>query len=152
MGNLFEWDNSFDGNVIDDLDMNRLLTLGLSDYIKGDNELPDYMPAGYNTNKLSKLIVIDIVRAAELMSFDLNELAEGETLPKRVKSEKTLNYSLTDFVEKYKNVLYTADNEKDPCVMTEELFKTIGEELRGDGFKFTLNDKNNTFCVKWRVK
>ncbi|OQR18780.1 hypothetical protein [Ligilactobacillus salivarius] len=152
MGNLFEWDNSFDGNVIDDLDMNRLLTLGLSDYIKGDNELPDYMPAGYNTNKLSKLIVIDIVRAAELMSFDLNELAEGETLPKRVKSEKSLNYSLTDFVDKYKNVLYTADNEKDPCVMTKELFKTIGEELRGDGFKFTLNDKNNTFCVKWRVK
>lgn len=151
MGNLFEWDNLFDGNVINDLDMNRLLTLGLSDYIKGNNELPDDILAAYNTNKLSKLIVIDIVKAAELISFDLSELAEGETLPKRVKSEKSLNYSLVDFVDKYNNVLYTIDNEKEPRIMTEELFKTIGGELRGDGFKFTLNDKNNTFSVKWRV-
>src|SRR5699024_7376428 len=76
MFNLFEWDNIYDGTVVDDLNKNIESVKVLRDYING-NSIDTRIPDAYNTLKLSKLIVFDIVKDAELISFDL-ETTKGE--------------------------------------------------------------------------
>ena len=102
MGNLFEWDNIYDGTVVDDLNKNIESFKALRDYING-NRIDTRIPGAYNTLKLSKLIVFDIVKDAELISFDLAETT---------KDEKSLHYSLDTFINKYESRLYTVDGEK----------------------------------------
>lgn len=106
MGNLFEWDNVLDGTLLDDLDGNHDVVKAVNDYIEGktDDEL---IPVAYNTYKLAKLIVFDIVKEAELASLDLAKAAENKG---------SLRYSLDDFINKYKNQLYLAEKEDKPSV------------------------------------
>lgn len=106
MGNLFEWDNVLDGTLLDDLNANRDVVKAIKDYIQGktDDEL---LPVAYNTYLLAKMIVFDIVKAAELASFDLAKTAENKG---------SLRYSLDDFINKYKNQLYLAEKEDKPSV------------------------------------
>ena len=139
MFNLFEWDNIYDGTVIDDLNKNIESFKALRDYING-NRIDTRIPGSYNTLKLSKLIVFDIVKDAELISFDLAETT---------KDEKSLHYSLDTFIDKYESRLYTVDGEKKPRIFISYLLNIISEELRGEGFKF-ISYKDNTFSVKWR--
>lgn len=139
MFNLFEWDNIYDGTVIDDLNKNIENVKALCDYING-NSIDTRVPGAYNTLKLSKLIVFDIVKDAELISFDLAETT---------KDEKSLHYSLDTFIDKYESRLYTVDGEKKPRIFISYLLNIISEELRGEGFKF-ISYKDNTFSVKWR--
>ena len=106
MGNLFEWDNIYDGTVVDDLNKNIESFKALRDYING-NRIDTRIPGSYNTLKLSKLIVFDIVKDAELISFDLAETT---------KDEKSLHYSLDTFINKYESRLYTVDGEKKKAV------------------------------------
>lgn len=141
MGNLFEWDNIYDGTVVDDLNKNIESFKALRDYING-NRIDTRIPGSYNTLKLSKLIVFDIVKDAELISFDLAETT---------KDEKSLHYSLDTFINKYESRLYTVDGEKKPRIFILDLLNIISEELRGEGFKF-ISYKDNTFSVKWRVE
>lgn len=141
MFNLFEWDNIYDGTVIDDLNKNIENVKALCDYING-NSIDTRVPGAYNTLKLSKLIVFDIVKDAELISFDLAETT---------KDEKSLHYSLDTFIDKYESRLYTVDGEKKPRIFISDLLNIISEELRGEGFKF-ISYKDNTFSVKWRVE
>lgn len=96
MGNLFEWDNVLDGTLLDDLNANHDVVKAIKDYIqdKTDDEL---LPVAYNTYKLAKLIVFDIVKEAELASLDVAKSAENKG---------SIRYSLDDFVNKYKNQLY----------------------------------------------
>ena len=141
MFNLFEWDNIYDGTVIDDLNKNIENVKALCDYING-NSIDTRVPGAYNTLKLSKLIVFDIVKDAELISFDLAETT---------KDEKSLHYSLDTFIDKYESRLYTVDGEKKPRIFISYLLNIISEELRGEGFKF-ISYKDNTFSVKWRVE
>lgn len=141
MGNLFEWDNIYDGTVVDDLNANIESFKTLRDYING-NRTDTRIPGAYNTLKLSKLIVFDIVKDAELISFDLAETTKGE---------KSLHYSLDTFINKYESRLYTVDGEKKPRIFILDLLNIISEELRGEGFKF-ISYKDNTFSVKWRVE
>lgn len=140
MGNLFEWDNIYDGTVVDDLNKNIESVETLRDYINGNN-IDTRVPDAYNTLKLSKLIVFDIVKDAELISYDLAETTKGE---------KSLHYSLDTFIDKYESELYTVDGEKKPRIFITDLLNIISEELRGEGFKF-VSYKDNTFSVKWRV-
>ena len=139
MFNLFEWHNIYDGTVIDDLNKNIENVKALCDYING-NSIDTRVPGAYNTLKLSKLIVFDIVKDAELISFDLAETT---------KDEKSLHYSLDTFIDKYESRLYTVDGEKKPRIFISYLLNIISEELRGEGFKF-ISYKDNTFSVKWR--
>ena len=146
MFNLFEWDNIYDGTVVDDLNKNIESVKVLRDYING-NSIDTRIPDAYNTLKLSKLIVFDIIKDAELISFDL------ET----TKGEKSLHYSLDTFIDKYESILYTYESrlykvygEKKPRIFISDLLDNISEELRGEGFKF-ISYKDNTFSVKWRV-
>ena len=141
MGTLFEWDNIYDGTVVDDLNKNIESFKALRDYING-NRIDTRIPGSYNTLKLSKLIVFDIVKDAELISFDLAETT---------KDEKSLHYSLDTFINKYESRLYTVDGEKKPRIFILDLLNIISEELRGEGFKF-ISYKDNTFSVKWRVE
>lgn len=141
MGNLFEWDNIYNGTVVDDLNKNIESFKALRDYING-NRIDTRIPGSYNTLKLSKLIVFDIVKDAELISFDLAETT---------KDEKSLHYSLDTFINKYESRLYTVDGEKKPRIFILDLLNIISEELRGEGFKF-ISYKDNTFSVKWRVE
>lgn len=141
MGNLFEWDNIYDGTVVDDLNKNIESFKALRDYING-NRIDARIPGSYNTLKLSKLIVFDIVKDAELISFDLAETT---------KDEKSLHYSLDTFINKYESRLYTVDGEKKPRIFILDLLNIISEELRGEGFKF-ISYKDNTFSVKRRVE
>lgn len=141
MGNLFEWDNIYDGTVVDDLNKNIESFKALRDYING-NRIDTRIPGSYNTLKLSKLIVFDIVKDAELISFDLAETT---------KDEKSLHYSLDTFINKYESRLYAVDGEKKPRIFILDLLNIISEELRGEGFKF-ISYKDNTFSVKWRVE
>lgn len=106
MGNLFEWDNVLDGTLLDDLNANHDVVKAIKDYIQGktDDEL---LPVAYNTYLLAKMIVFDIVKEAELASFDLAKTAENKGL---------LRYSLDDFINKYKNQLYLAEKEDKPSV------------------------------------
>lgn len=140
MGNLFEWDNILDGTLLDDLNKNIESVETLRDYINGNN-IDTRVPDAYNTLKLSKLIVFDIVKDAELISYDLAETT---------KDEKSLHYSLDTFIDKYESRLYTVDGEKKPRIFITDLLNIISEELRGEGFKF-VSYKDNTFSVKWRV-
>lgn len=141
MFNLFEWDNIYDGTVVDDLNKNIESVKTLRDYING-NSIDTRIPDAYNTLKLSKLIVFDIVKDAELISFDLTETTKGE---------KSLHYSLDTFIDKYESELYTVHGEKKPHILISDLLNIISEELRGEGFKF-ISYKDNTFSVKWRVE
>lgn len=106
MGNLFEWDNVLDGTLLDDLNANRNVVKAIKDYIQGktDDEL---IPTAYNTYKLAKLIVFDIVKEAELASLDLAKAAENKG---------SFRYSLDDFINKYKNQLYLSEKEDKPSV------------------------------------
>lgn len=106
MGNLFEWDNVLDGTLLNDLNANHDVVKAIKDYIQGktDDEL---LPVAYNTYLLAKMIVFDIVKEAELASFDLAKTAENKGL---------LRYSLDDFINKYKNQLYLAEKEDKPSV------------------------------------
>lgn len=106
MENLFEWDNVLDGTLLDDLNANRNVVKAIKDYIQGktDDEL---IPTAYNTYKLAKLIVFDIVKEAELASLDLAKAAENKG---------SFRYSLDDFINKYKNQLYLSEKEDKPSV------------------------------------
>ena len=84
MGNLFEWDNVLDGTLHDEL-----------------------LPVAYNTYKLAKLIVFDIVKEAELASLDVAKSAENKG---------SIRYSLDDFVNKYKNQLYLTKKDNKPSI------------------------------------
>ena len=147
MFNLFEWDNIYDGTIVDDLNKNIESVKALRDYING-NSIDTRIPDAYNTLKLSKLIVFDIVKDVELTSFDLAETTKGE---------KSLHYSLDTFIDKYESELYTYESriytvydEKKPHIFISDLLNIISEELRGEGFKF-ISYKDNTFSVKWRI-
>lgn len=106
MGNLFEWDNVLDGTLRDDLNANHDVVKVIKDYIQGktDDEL---LPVAYNTYLLEKMIVFDIVKAAELASFDLTKAAENKG---------SLRYSLDYFINKYKNQLYLTKKENKPSI------------------------------------
>lgn len=106
MGNLFEWDNVLDGTLLDDLNANHDVVKAIKDYTQGktDDEL---IPVAYNTYKLAKLIVFDIVKEAELASLDVAKSAENKG---------SIRYSLDDFVNKYKNQLYLTKKENKPSI------------------------------------
>ena len=106
MGNLFEWDNVLDGTLFDDLNANHDVAKAVNDYIeaKTDDEL---IPVAYNTYKLAKLIVFDIVKEAELASLDVAKSAENKG---------SIRYSLDDFVNKYKNQLYLTKKDNKPSI------------------------------------
>lgn len=106
MGNLFEWDNVLDGTLLDDLNANHDVVKAIKGYIQGktDDEL---LPVAYNTYKLAKLIVFDIVKEAELASLDVVKSAENKG---------SIRYSLDDFVNKYKNQLYLTKKDNKPSI------------------------------------
>lgn len=106
MGNLFEWDNVLDGTLFDDLDGNHDVVKAVNDYIEGKTN-DELIPVAYNTYKLAKLIVFDIVKEAELASLDLAKAAENKG---------SLRYSLDDFVNKYKNQLYITEKGNKPSI------------------------------------
>ena len=106
MGNLFEWDNVLDGTLLDDLNANHDVVKAIKDYIQGKTD-DKLLPVAYNTYLLAKMIVFDIVKEAELASFDLAKTAENKG---------SLRYSLDDFINKYKNQLYLAEKEDKPSV------------------------------------
>lgn len=106
MDNLFEWDNVLDGTLFDDLDSNHDVVKAVNDYIEGKTN-DELIPVAYNTYKLAKLIVFDIVKEAELASLDLAKSAENKG---------SLRYSLDDFVNKYKNQLYLTEKENKPSI------------------------------------
>ena len=106
MDNLFDWDNVLDGTLLDDLYGNHDVVKAVNDYIEGktDDEL---IPVAYNTYKLAKLIVFDIVKEAELASLDVAKSAENKG---------SIRYSLDDFVNKYKNQLYLTKKDNKPSI------------------------------------
>ena len=106
MGNLFEWDNVLDGTLFDDLNANHDVAKAVNDYIEGktDDEL---IPVAYNTYKLAKLMVFDIVKEAELASLDVAKSAENKG---------SIRCSLDDFVNKYKNQLYLTKKDNKPSI------------------------------------
>lgn len=106
MGNLFEWDNVLDGTLLDDLNANHDVVKAVNDYIEGKTN-DELIPVAYNTYKLAKLIVFDIVKEAELASLDLAKAAENKG---------SLRYSLDDFVNKYKNQLYITEKGNKPSI------------------------------------
>ena len=106
MGNLFEWDNVLDGTLFDDLDGNHDVVKAVNDYIEGKTN-DELIPVAYNTYKLAKLIVFDIVKEAELASLDIAKSAENKG---------SIRYSLDDFINKYKNQLYLSEKEDKPSV------------------------------------
>lgn len=106
MGNLFEWDNVLDGTLLDDLDGNHDVVKAVNDYIEGKTN-DKLIPVAYNTYKLAKLIVFDIVKEAELASLDIAKSAENKG---------SIRYSLDDFINKYKNQLYLSEKEDKPSV------------------------------------
>ena len=107
MGNLFEWDNVLDGTLLDDLNANHDVVKVIKDYIQGktDDEL---LPVAYNTYKLAKLIVFDIVKEAELASLDLAKTAENKG---------SLRYSLDDFVNKSKTSSIKKEKKKNQVLI-----------------------------------
>lgn len=146
MTRLFEWDNIKKPNVVDDLNNNRELTECLAESVDEYNNDVKYkswadMPETYNSYLLSKMIVFDIVKTAELMSFDYSE----------PKGEKTLSYSLPDFVNKYKDKLCVVHGEKEPRILNGDLIDSIAYEFRKQGFRVTLDKEDNTFGVHWRI-
>lgn len=146
MARIFEWDNIKKPNVIDDLNNNRGLAECLAESIDEYNNDVEYkswadMPEVYNSNLLLKMIVFDIVKTAELMAYDYSE----------TKGEKTLNCSLSDFVNKYKNRLCVLASEKEPRILNGDLLDSIAYEFRKYGFRVTFNKEDNTFGVHWRI-
>lgn len=148
MARIFEWNNIKKPNVIDDLNNNRGLAECLAESIDEYNNDVEYkswadMPEVYNSNLLLKMIIFDIVKTAELMAYDYSE----------TKGEKTLSYSLTDFVNKYKDRLCVLAGEKEPRILYEELLDNLAYEFRKDGFRVTFDkeDKTYTFGVHWRI-
>lgn len=106
MGNLFEWDNVLDGTLLDDLNANHDVVKAIKDYIQGKTN-DELLPVAYNTYKLAKLIVFDIVKEAELASLDV---------AKSAKNKGSIRYSLDDFVNKYKNQLYLTKKDNKPSI------------------------------------
>ena len=139
MGNLFEWDNVLDGTLLDDLNANHDVVKAIKDYIQGktDDEL---IPVAYNTYKLAKLIVFDIVKAAELASLDLAKSAENKG---------SLGYSLDDFVNKYKNQLYLSEKEDKPSIDVPTLREWLSV-LDDQGLSFSVSQDPVILTVSWK--
>ena len=106
MDNLFDWDNVLDGTLLDDLYGNHDVVKAVNDYIEGKT-VDELIPVAYNTYKLAKLIVFDIVKEAELASLDVAKSAENKG---------SIRYSLDDFVNKYKNQLYLTKKDNKPSI------------------------------------
>ena len=145
MARIFEWDNIKKPNVINDLNNSRGLAECLVESIDEYNNDVEYkqwadMPEVYNYNLLLKMIIFDIVKTAELMAYDYSE----------TKGEKTLSYSLADFVDKYKDRLCVLAGEKEPRILYGDLLDSIAYEFRKYGFRVTLDKEDNTFGVHWR--
>lgn len=138
MGNLFEWDNVLDGTLLDDLNANHDVVKAIKDYIQGktDDEL---LPVAYNTYKLAKLIVFDIVKEAELASLDLAKTAENKG---------SLRYSLDDFVNKYKNQLYLTRKENKPSIDIPTLREWLSV-LNNQGLSFSVSQDPVILTVSW---
>ena len=138
MGNLFEWDNVLDGTLLDDLNANHDVVKAIKDYIQGktDDEL---IPVAYNTYKLAKLIVFDIVKEAELASLDLAKTAENKG---------SLRYSLDDFVNKYKNQLYLTRKENKPSIDIPTLREWLSV-LNNQGLSFSVSQDPVILTVSW---
>lgn len=138
MGNLFEWDNILDGTLLDDLNANRNVVKAVNDYIEGktDDEL---LPVAYNTYKLAKLIVFDIVKEAELASLNLAKTAENKG---------SLRYSLDDFVNKYKNQLYLTRKENKPSIDIPTLREWLSM-LNNQGLSFLVSQDPVILTVSW---
>lgn len=139
MDNLFEWDNVLDGTLLDDLYGNHDVVKAVNDYIEGktDDEL---IPVAYNTYKLAKLIVFDIVKAAELASLDLAKSAENKG---------SLGYSLDDFVNKYKNQLYLSEKEDKPSIDVPTLREWLSV-LDDQGLSFSVSQDPVILTVSWK--
>lgn len=138
MGNIFEWDNVLDGTLLDDLNANHNVVKVIKDYIQGktDDEL---LPVAYNTYKLAKLIVFDIVKEAELASLDLAKTAENKG---------SLRYSLDDFVNKYKNQLYLTRKENKPSIDIPTLREWLSV-LNNQGLSFSVSQDPVILTVSW---
>lgn len=139
MDNLFEWDNVLDGTLLDDLYGNHDVVKAVNDYIEGktDDEL---IPVAYNTYKLAKLIVFDIVNAAELASLDLAKSAENKG---------SLGYYLDDFVNKYKNQLYLSEKEDKPSIDVPTLREWLSV-LDDQGLSFSVSQDPVILTVSWK--
>lgn len=138
MCNIFEWDNVLDGTLLDDLNANHNVVEVIKDYIQGktDDEL---LPVAYNTYKLAKLIVFDIVKEAELASLDLAKTAENKGL---------LRYSLDNFVNKYKNQLYLTRKENKPSIDIPTLHEWLSV-LNDQGLSFLVSQDPVILTVSW---
>lgn len=138
MCNIFEWDNVLDGTLLDDLNANHNVVKVIKDYIQGktDDEL---LPVAYNTYKLAKLIVFDIVKEAELASLDLAKTAENKG---------SLHYSLDDFVNKYKNQLYLTKKENKPSIDIPTLCEWLSV-LNDQGLSFLVSQDPVILTVSW---
>ena len=138
MCNIFEWDNVLDGTLLDDLNANHNVVKVIKDYIQGktDDEL---LPVAYNTYKLAKLIVFDIVKEAELASLDLAKTAENKG---------SLHYSLDDFVNKYKNQLYLTKKENKPSIDIPTLREWLSV-LNDQGLSFLVSQDPVILTVSW---
>ena len=140
MGNLFEWDNVLDGTLRDDLNANHDVVKVIKDYIQGktDDEL---LPVAYTTYLLAKMIVFDIVKAAELASFDLTKAAENKG---------SLRYSLDYFINKYKNQLYVTKKEDKPSVDIPTLREWL-EVLDDQDLNLEISNENPVILtVGWK--
>ncbi|OQR18778.1 hypothetical protein [Ligilactobacillus salivarius] len=139
MDNLFEWDNVLDGTLFDDLNANHDVVKAVNDYIEGKTN-DELIPVAYNTYKLAKLIVFDIVKEAELASLDLAKSAENKG---------SLRYSLDDFVNKYKNQLYLTKKENKPSIDIPTLREWLSV-LNDQGLSFSVSQDPVILTVSWK--
>lgn len=139
MGNLFEWDNVLDGTLLDDLNANHDVVKAIKDYIQGktDDEL---LPVAYNTYKLAKLIVFDIVKEAELASLDVAKSAENKG---------SIRYFLDDFVNKYKNQLYLTKKDNKLSIDLPTLREWLSV-LDDQGLSFSVSQDPVILTVSWK--
>ena len=138
MCNIFEWDNVLDGTLLDDLNANHNVVKVIKDYIQGKTD-DERLPVAYNTYKLAKLIVFDIVKEAELASLDLAKTAENKG---------SLRYSLDDFVNKYKNQLYLTRKENKPSIDIPTLREWLSV-LNDQGLSFLVSQDPVILTVSW---
>ena len=138
MCNIFEWDNVLDGTLLDDLNANHNVVKVIKDYIQGKTD-DERLPVAYNTYKLAKLIVFDIVKEAELASLDLAKTAENKG---------SLHYSLDDFVNKYKNQLYLTKKENKPSIDIPTLCEWLSV-LNDQGLSFLVSQDPVILTVSW---
>ena len=138
MCNIFEWDNVLDGTLLDDLNANHNVVKVIKDYIQGKTD-DERLPVAYNTYKLAKLIVFDIVKEAELASLDLAKTAENKG---------SLRYSLDDFVNKYKNQLYLTRKENKPSIDIPTLCEWLSV-LNDQGLSFLVSQDPVILTVSW---